>query len=116
MKIAHIIPLILATPLFADDASVQAVKVAQSGGNWNFSVTLLHGDTGWDDYADGWRVVLEDGTELGYRKLHHPHENEQPFTRSLGGVEIPGGIERVYVEASTNTDGWGAARFPVDLK
>ena len=34
-------------------------------------------------------VCTPDGKVLGYRKLHHPHENEQPFTRSLSGVEIP---------------------------
>ena len=78
-------------------------------------MTLLHGDTGWDDYADGWRVVAADGTELGLRVLHHPHVNEQPFTRSLSGVEIPDGMTTVYVEARTNTDGWGAARYEVVL-
>lgn len=116
MKSACIIPLMLAIPAFADDASIEAVKVTKSGESWNFSVTLLHEDTGWDDYADGWRIVLEDGTEIGYRKLFHPHVNEQPFTRSLGGVEISHDTKRVYVEASTSTDGWGAARFAVDLK
>ena len=100
----------------ADDAVIEAVEARHSGGSWNFSVTLSHGDTGWDDYADGWRVVLADGTELGYRKLLHPHVNEQPFTRSLGGVDIPDGVAEVFVEASTNVDGWGEARFPVALK
>ena len=28
-------------------------------------VTLTHPDTGWDDYADGWRVEDADGTVLG---------------------------------------------------
>ena len=44
-----------------------------------------HPDTGWDDYADGWRVLDMDGNELGMRVLHHPHVDEQPFTRSLSG-------------------------------
>ena len=100
----------------ADDAVIEAVDARASGNTWNFSVTLSHGDTGWDDYADGWRVVSEDGTELGLRVLYHPHVEEQPFTRSLGGVAIPEGMDTVYVEARTNTDGWGAARFPVSLK
>ena len=69
-----------------------------------------------DDYADGWRVVLEDGTVLGTRVLHHPHVDEQPFTRSLGNVTIPAGLPAVFVEARTNTGGWGAARFRVSLK
>ena len=99
----------------ADGAEIIAVDARASGGSWAFSVTLQHGDTGWDDYADGWRVVTEDGVELGLRTLLHPHVNEQPFTRSLSGVTIPSDVTRVYVEARTNTDGWGVTRFPVDL-
>ncbi|MEM9970157.1 MAG: hypothetical protein AAF762_03525 [Pseudomonadota bacterium] len=78
-------------------------------------MTLRHADTGWDDYADGWRVVDENGAELGMRVLFHPHVNEQPFTRTLSGVQIPDGLTTVYVEARTNVDGWGDARFEVDV-
>ena len=100
----------------ADDAAITAVETRKDGDSWTFSVTLEHGDTGWDDYADGWRVVTENGTELGLRALLHPHVNEQPFTRSQSGIVIPDGVIRVFVEARTNTDGWGAARFAVDLQ
>ncbi len=55
------------------------------------SVTLSHGDTGWDHYADGWQVIGADDTVLGTRVLHHPHVNEQPFTRSLTLDEPPTG-------------------------
>ncbi len=102
-------------PAFGDDASIEAVTTSASGDAWTFSVTLLHADTGWDDYADGWRVVLEDGTEVGMRVLYHPHVNEQPFTRSQSGIKIPAGTKTVYVEARTNADGWGAARFAVNV-
>lgn len=108
--------LFLPATALADDAVVEGVEARSSGDAWSFSVTLSHGDTGWDDYADGWRVVLEDGTELGLRVLHHPHVDEQPFTRSLGGVAVPDGVDEVFVEARTNVDGWGAARFAVSLK
>jgi hypothetical protein len=37
----------------ADPAEVAAVSLAQSSGSWTVSVTISHGDTGWDDYADG---------------------------------------------------------------
>jgi hypothetical protein len=104
-----------ATTALADPAVIEGAEARASGSAWSFSVTLSHGDTGWDDYADGWRVVDEAGTELGYRELLHPHVNEQPFTRSLGGVAIPEGTTRVYIEARTNVTGWDAARFPVDL-
>lgn len=108
--------LLVATGALADDAVIEAVEARQSGGTWTFSVTLSHGDTGWDDYADGWRVVLADGTELGTRVLYHPHVTEQPFTRSLNGVTIPAAVDEVFIEARTNLDGWGAARKAVSLK
>lgn len=109
--------LAVATPLAvsADDASIEEATARANGGSWSFSVTLLHADTGWDDYADGWRVVTDDGTVLGTRTLYHPHVDEQPFTRSLSGVAIPEGLERVFIEARTNTNGWGKARLAVDL-
>jgi hypothetical protein len=113
----RILALCLITlPAHADDASIEAVEARQAGENWTFSVTLRHGDTGWDDYADGWRVVDAEGTELGLRVLYHPHVEEQPFTRSLSDVNVPDGTTQVFVEARTNVDGWGAARFPVSLK
>ena len=108
--------LFLASPALADDAVIEAAEARSSGDSWTFSVTLSHGDTVWDDYADGWRVVDSEGTELGLRVLYHPHVEEQPFTRSLGGVSIPDGLDTVFIEARTNVDGWGVARFPVSLK
>lgn len=99
----------------ADDAVIEAVEARKSGTEWTFSVTLRHGDTGWDDYADGWRVVTDDGTQLGTRTLFHPHVNEQPFTRSLSGVTIPEGTRSVYIEARTKAGGWGEVRFEVSL-
>ena len=110
----RLIPLaaiLAAAPALADPAVIEAVEARPAGDGWTFSVTLSHGDTGWDDYSDGWRVVGEDGTVFGTRELLHPHENEQPFTRGLSNVEIPAGVERVYIEARTNVDGWGEARF-----
>ena len=108
----------LSAPLLAhaDDAVIEDATARASGNAWTFSVTLSHGDTGWDDYADGWRVVTADGDVLGTRTLFHPHVEEQPFTRSLSGVAVPDGMSRVFIEARTNTDGWGAARFPLDLR
>jgi len=114
------VPLILATiaaslPVLADDASIENATARSNGTDWTFSVTLRHADTGWENYADGWRVLSEDGTILGTRTLYHPHVDEQPFTRSLSGVTIPESASSVLIEARTNTDGWGAARLTVDL-
>ena len=107
--------LVLVGAAFADPAVVVDAKASAAGGTWSFSVTLSHPETGWDDYADGWRVVLPDGTMLGTPELLHPHADEQPFTRSLSGVTVPPGTEKVFIEARTSVEGWGAERFEVVL-
>ena len=97
--------LALTTPLAADPPSVEAVTLTQTGDTWRVDVTLLHGDTGWDDYADGWEVLDMEGNRLGYRELFHPHVNEHPFTRSLGNVAIPEGLTQVQIRARDNVGG-----------
>lgn len=92
---------VLASPALADAPIVE--NVVYSGDR--FSVTLSHGDTGWDDYADGWRVELADGTILGTRVLAHPHVEEQPFTRS-SNITVPAGVTEVFIRASDNVGGW----------
>ena len=112
----------LPTPTSAN-ADVQFVRAKQgAGGSWTFSVTVLHPDTGWDDYADGWDVVLPDNTVVKpdpdspfTRLLLHPHESEQPFTRSQSGIVIPEGVEQVTVRAHDLVDGWGGKAVVVDL-
>lgn len=107
----------------AADADVQFVRAEQTGENtWTFHVTVAHPDTGWEDYADGWDVVLPDGTVVKpdpddpfTRLLLHPHENEQPFTRSQSGVEIPPGVAEVRVRAHDIVDGFGGRDVVVDL-
>lgn len=107
--------VIIGTKAIADPAVVEAVEATNRGGVWQFSVTLSHGDTGWGDYADGWRIEAPDGTVLGTRELLHPHVTEQPFTRSLSGVDIPEGTVTVMVRARTNTDGWDETALSLDL-
>lgn len=107
---------LLALPALAGDVRILDAKARQQGGNdWSFSVTLEHGDTGWDHYADAWRVKLADGTILGTRVLLHPHVNEQPFTRSLGGVAIPAGTSTVIIEAKDSQHGWAKETFSLTL-
>jgi len=104
----------ITTAVVADPPVIETVTPAQNGDTWRFDVTLSHLDTGWEHYADGWRVLDEDGMELGLRVLHHPHVNEQPFTRSLGSVVIPVGTGSVQIEARCLVDGW-SSRVSVDL-
>lgn len=92
----------------AGPAEVLAVEVqAEAAGTWRFSVTVRHADAGWDHYADRWQVLSSDGKLLGERVLLHPHDDEQPFTRSLGGVTIPAGLTGVRVRAHDSVHGWG---------
>lgn len=106
---------LLASPALADPAVIENVSARQSGDTWRFDVTIRHPDSGWDHYADGWRVLDMDGNELGMRVLHHPHETEQPFTRSLGGVAIPAGDTQVQIQARCNVDGWADETVIVTL-
>lgn len=99
----------VALPLHADPPEIVGVRLTQTGETWRADVTLRHGDTGWDDYADGWRVETPGGRVLATRVLFHPHVDEQPFTRSQGGIAIPGTVAEVHIRARTNTDGWDAA-------
>lgn len=97
----------------ADVVNVRAVEAAD--GSWTFHVTLRHDDEGWDHYADAWEVLDADGAVLGTRKLLHPHVDEQPFTRSLSGVTIPDGIDKVTVRGHDSVHGYGGAKMQVSL-
>ena len=100
----------------ANEVAVEAVSfVAQPAGAWSVHVTLRHSDAGWEHYADAWRVVNGDGKTLGVRTLLHPHEAEQPFTRSLSGIKITPTTKVVFVEAHDKVHGWSQDRVQVDL-
>ena len=118
MKISSslIAALFAAAPAFSEAPKVVNATAHNTGMGWDFDVTLAHGDTGWDHYADGWEIVDAAGNTLGTRILHHPHVEEQPFTRSLAGVAIPDDIAQVYARARCNIDGWSDAVFQVTLK
>lgn len=105
------------------DADVTFVSATQIGPEtWSFSVTVAHPDTGWEDYADGWDVVLPNGTvakpdaESPFtRLLLHPHVEEQPFTRSQSNIVIPQDVTQVTVRAHDIVDGFGGREIVVDL-
>lgn len=118
MKI--ILPMILwliGAPFAYADMPVVTGAVAKetARGVWSFSVTIRHGDTGWDDYADGWSVENAAGDELGFRKLLHPHVDEQPFTRSLSSLAIPRDTKTVFIRPRDLT-GFSSDRYEVQLR
>jgi len=113
--LAAAVAALLAGPAAASPPEVVAVTATPSPAGWRFDVTVRHDDTGWEHYADGWEVVAPDGTSLGYRELLHPHEAEQPFTRSLSGVAIPEGVARVGIRVRDTLTGWADTVFEVAL-
>jgi hypothetical protein len=102
-------------PLIAGEADVLEVRAERTGDTWRFTVTVAHDDAGWAHYADRWDVLAPDGTLLGSRVLLHPHDNEQPFTRSLGGVAIPAGIREVTIRAHDKIHGLGGKTVTITL-
>ncbi len=108
--------LFCAGPTLADDAKIVDAKILSAGGERQFQihVTLEHADTGWDHYANRWDVLDQDGNLLGSRTLHHPHVNEQPFTRSLS-LTIPPGVTRVTIVASDSVHGDNDKTFELEV-
>ncbi|MDX1621657.1 MAG: hypothetical protein R3320_11745 [Nitriliruptorales bacterium] len=90
-------------------------EVTKEGDTWTVSATISSPYDSDDRYADAFRVLTPDGEVLGVRELLHPHPDEQPFTRSLTGLEIPEGVDRVTVEGRDLVNGWGGATVTVDL-
>ncbi|KAG1647558.1 hypothetical protein GQR58_030503 [Nymphon striatum] len=64
--------------LFPDVVAVNAIQA--DDGTYRFDVTLSSPYDSPERYADGWRILGPDGTELGVRFLTHDHASEQPFT------------------------------------
>ncbi len=100
----------------AGEADVVDVEATQaSDGTWRFDVAVLHADAGWDHYADKWAVFAPDGTLLGERVLLHPHDNEQPFTRSQSGIVIPPEVKSVTIRAHDSVHEWGGKEMVVQV-
>ncbi|VAW69538.1 hypothetical protein MNBD_GAMMA09-2504 [hydrothermal vent metagenome] len=81
-----------------------------------FRVELRHADTGWDHYANFWQVMGPDGKVLVERVLHHPHVNEQPFTRSSSRVTIAANIKQVTIKAGDKPNGLNSKVYKLTLR
>ncbi len=91
--------LLMSISAIANDVEVVKATIDALGdGRYRVNVTLSHADTGWDHYADRWDVLDENGKLLGSRTLHHPHVDEQPFTRSLT-LTIPASVREITIVA-----------------
>lgn len=115
------IPLIAFVTLVASAATAEPPEIVdatatQTGTSWRVDVTLRHPDTGWAHYADGWDVRDEAGTRLGHRVLHHPHVDEQPFTRALVDLDLQDVTGDIFVRAHCSVDGWTTDTVRIDIQ
>lgn len=70
-------------------------------------------DDGRFDFAA--TVRHRDDEVYGTRELLHPHDAEQPFTRSLRAVALPDDVTVVKVHAKCSVHGYGGREVIVDL-
>ncbi len=99
----------------ADVITAEAICDHKQINRCNFQVTVRHADAGWDHYADKWDIMTPDGKVIATRVLYHPHENEQPFTRSLGNVIIDEDIREVVIRAHDSVHGYGGETFTLAI-
>ena len=100
--------LLSLAPAHADEADVLTARIKRTApGIFKIDAEVRHADTGWDHYADGWDIVGPDGEVIDTRVLGHPHEQEQPFTRSKSGIAIPANITRITIRAHDSVHGYG---------
>ena len=94
---------------------VDVVATRSEDGSYAFDVTMSSPYDTPQRYADGWRVMNEDGTVYGEMTLGHDHASEQPFTRTQTGVQIPQDVTTVVVEGRDQVNGYGGQTKSVDL-
>jgi hypothetical protein len=114
-KLILAVMVLASSVVWAGEVEIVMTAFNKQGSAWSVDTTLRHVDSGWDHYADAWRVVATDGKVFATRTLYHPHVDEQPFTRSLSNVVIPEGVTVVFVEARDTVHGWSKRRVRVDL-
>jgi len=104
------------TSLFAGEADIVTAIAKKTGpGVYHISVTVRHADEGWDHYANRWEVLNADRQVIATRVLGHPHEDEQPFTRSLFGVKIPDDAVFVIIRAHDSVHEYGGVEYKLAL-
>ena len=109
--------LLFSQVVLTSDPEILDVKVElTSAQKYNISVTLKHEDTGWEHFANAWRVYSPEGELLGERVLHHPHVKEQPFTRTLRAIGIPSDLAEIKIVANCSETKEAKKSYTVKLR
>ena len=87
-------------------AHVVSAELTRTGDGYRVTVTVRSNETGLEKYADAWEVRTTAGDVLGTRVLLHPHVDEQPFTRSLDGMDVPAGLSEVVIAVRDSVVGF----------
>ncbi|MCK5648793.1 MAG: hypothetical protein KAI22_07930 [Gammaproteobacteria bacterium] len=105
----------LAADIFAGQVDVVDVDIQSKGDNqYRFDVTLQHNDTGWEHYANRWEILDSRGNILATRTLHHPHVEEQPFTRSLAAT-LPEHVKTIIIRGHDSVHQYDGREMKVPL-
>lgn len=119
VRMISVLIWLLSAGAIADDVqkfpNVIAAEATKVGNTWTVRATLSSPYDTPDRYADAFRVLTDDGIELGVRILWHDHANEQPFSRSLSGVAVPDDLVWVTIEGRDKTYGWGGQSIRLHL-
>ena len=108
--------LFISSITHAGEANVETAEASCHRASCTFHVTVKHADEGWKHYANRWEILTPEGKLIATRTLHHPHVNEQPFTRSLGNVLIPENINEVIIRAHDSVHEYGGKTATVKIK
>jgi len=92
---------------------LSATLIARDDGTYDVEVTVSSPYDTPQRYADGWRVLAPDGSDLGSHTLLHDHAGEQPFTRTQRGLAIPDVVTEVTVEGRDLEHGYGGGTVVV---
>ena len=117
MKISFFSFLLIcfAANTFAGQVDVVNVDIKLQGDNqYRFDVTLQHSDTGWEHYANRWEILDIRGNKLATRTLHHPHVDEQPFTRSLSAT-LPEQVKTIIIRGHDSVHQYDGREMKVSL-
>ncbi|WP_072679428.1 hypothetical protein [Arcobacter sp. LA11] len=117
LRLLIILSIFLTGFLYANKADVLKVKsICSKYNSCTFFVTIKHEDTGWKHFANRYEILTPDRKIIATRILHHPHVDEQPFTRSISNVKIPKNINSVIIRAHDLVHGYGGKEAVVEIQ